>query len=784
MRFASYLAISLVPAVGWVAEARAQEARQIVIPAGSLENAIAALSRQAGVSVGTSGRLPNIPVKGFTARMDVERALRRILQGSGFIARRVGPSAYRIERAPMASRPAKSRSTQQTVSKPSAPLVEGDVFPDILVTATKRPEDHFQLSYSVATVFPDSLVGTAGHASSDTVVGLANGINKTNMGPGRNRLFIRGVADSAFTGPSQSTVALLLNDARINFDTPDPHLSLIDVERIEILKGPQGPLYGTGVLGGIYRIVSRSPSLNSTSMQVASAIGTTKGGALSHASDAIVNFPVSASFALRAVAYHERVGGWVDNVGRQDEDINTVKTTGGRLSLKWTPQDWTINLLAAGQKLKAADSQYASEGLGPYAHRTNFAEPHTGNCVSTQISAAKDFGNTKLSLSGWHVRHDYSNQYDATFADPEPLQAPAQVYRDEHEHKLFGQEARISESDGRFQWLLGINHLQSDSEMDWGVGVDGEDIDGEDAYFKRQSETSLFGDASFEFVPRLTATAGFRLHESRTEEFERFDDRIARSRDVGFTPSASIAWRPDIDTITWARYSSAIRPGGFNPSAETAPFTFKSDKLQSVELGTRLRRMNGRLTVEASVFALSWRDIQSDILLRSGLIGTANFGRAHNFGGEVLASWKDAWITAEAGATYQHGDIYADESVFGKVDDATLPSIPRFKGYARINALVLANERTSFRLGGAVQYTDKTRLSFDPVLNRETDKYAVFKAFAQIDHQNYRWVLSAENLFNSQADTFGFGNPFSVRQERHRTPVRPRTIMLRFEWSV
>lgn len=779
MRSAWYLAASIISCAALVPAAAAQEARRIVIADGPLAEAIAALSRQTGISIGTSGALPPIKVKGFSARLTVEQALRRILQGSGYIARPVARGAYRIERAPIASRPPAARPLPRP--QPLPPPSEEILYPDILVTATKREADGFELPYSISTILPGDLAGTAGHIGTGTMVAFANGINKTNMGPGRNRLFIRGVADSPFNGPSQSTVALLLGDARINFDAPDPHLSLVDIVRVEVLKGPQGPLYGTGVLGGIYRVVPRAPDPAATSLQLGTGLGLTSGGAISHASDVVANLPLSGSLALRGVAYHERRGGWIDDPQRRRENVNSVQTSGGRLALQWTPDDWSFELNGTAQVLRAADSQYAAGPQG-YVRETEVAEPHTGDFVAAQTAAERDFGDIKLRFNAAYVRHDFTNQFDATLANSLSEDGSIQVYQEERESSLSSQELRLSENHGQFRWLLGVNHLLADSELDWGIGSDPANVDRNDAYLKRHRELALFGDASLELTPGVTASAGLRLFHSRTEEFERFDEDGRHVHTTGLTPSASLAWHPSPGTMTWLRYSSAQRPGGLNPSAVEEPFAFSADRLHSYELGARLRRLDKRLTVEANLFALTWTDIQSDILLPSGLIGTANFGRAHNFGGEVLVGWRDSGFAAEAGATYQHGDIYADTSVFGRVDDAHLPAIPRLKAHARLSAALFSKGETSLRTGGTVQYTDQTRLSFDPALNRQTDSHAVFGAFVQFDNGRFRWTLSGENLTNNQADTFGFGNPFSIRQIAHRTPLRPRTVMLRMEW--
>ena len=779
MRSAWYLAASTISCIALVPDVAAQEARRIVIADGSLADAIAALSRQTGISIGTSGALPTIKVKGFSARLTVEQALRRILQGSGYIARPVARGAYRIERAPVVSRPPAPRPAPRP--QPLPPPSEEILYPDILVTATKREADGFELPYSISTILPSDMAGTAGHVGTGTMVAFANGINKTNMGPGRNRLFIRGVADSPFNGPSQSTVALLLGDARINFDAPDPHLSLVDVARVEVLKGPQGPLYGTGVLGGIYRIVPRAPDPAATSLQLGTGLGLTSGGGMNHASDVVANLPLTGSLALRGVAYHSRQAGWIDDPQRRRENVNSVETSGGRLALQWAPNDWSFELNGTVQMLRAADSQYAA-GLQGYVRETKVAEPHAGDFALAQVAAERDLGDIKLRFNAAYVRHDYTNQFDATPTTSLGAGEPIQVYQEKRDSSLLSQELRFSENHGRFQWLLGVNHLVTDSELDWGIGSDPANVDKNDAYLKRHRELALFGDASLQLAPRVTASAGLRLFHSRTEEFERFDEDHRHVHSTGLTPSASLAWHPDPSTMTWLRYSSAHRPGGLNPSAVEEPFAFSSDKLQSYELGARLRRLDNRLTLEANLFALTWSDIQSDILLPSGLIGTANFGRAHNFGAEVLVNWRDSHVAAETGVTYQHGDIYAETSVFGRVDDAHLPAIPRLKAHARLSAPLFTEGKTSLRTGGTVQYTDRTRLSFDPTLNRQTDSYTVFGAFVQFDRGNFRWTLSGENLTNNQADTFGFGNPFSVRRVAHRTPLRPRTVMLRMEW--
>src|SRR5206468_9381651 len=102
-------------------------------------------------------------------------------------------------------------------------------------------------------------IATLGGRSFDEVAAQAVGVAVTNLGSGRNKIFVRGLSDGSFTGKTQSTVGLYLDDVPITYNAPDPDLRLADVERVEVLRGPQGTLYGSGSMGGIVRIVTSKP---------------------------------------------------------------------------------------------------------------------------------------------------------------------------------------------------------------------------------------------------------------------------------------------------------------------------------------------------------------------------------------------------------------------------------------------------------------------------------------------------------------------------------------------
>ena len=131
---------------------------------------------------------------------------------------------------------------------------------EIVVTATKLPTPLDRLPYSISVVSGARLAEQRIAGARDLAADLA-GITVTNLGPGRNKILIRGLSDGALTGATQSTVGIYLDDARITYNAPDPDLKLIDVQEVDILRGPQGDLYGSGSIGGIYRIVTNKPDL-------------------------------------------------------------------------------------------------------------------------------------------------------------------------------------------------------------------------------------------------------------------------------------------------------------------------------------------------------------------------------------------------------------------------------------------------------------------------------------------------------------------------------------------
>jgi len=352
------LAWSLAAAspVAFASPALAQ-ARMIDLPSGSLPDSIRRLSDLTGVSVGFIGRLPAITTRNVSGASSPTEALHKMLKGSGYRAIATGPSSFRVERELPGGPGPPTPSRRPSADEPHSAII---------VTALKRPARLSTVPATEHVVGNNRLHPATGVAGSEALEREIPALTISGLGPGRNRLFLRGIGDGPLNGFNQGSVAILLDEARLNYDAPDPDWALVDVDQVEVLEGPQGPLYGTGALGGIVKVSTNRPDLVNATAGASAGLSRTQDGGPSNSQSLTLNVPlVPAKLAIRAVAYRERQGGWIDNAGGT-RDSNRERLAGGRIALRWIPAGrWTLDLTGAIQNRSARDSQYVDGKLGP-----------------------------------------------------------------------------------------------------------------------------------------------------------------------------------------------------------------------------------------------------------------------------------------------------------------------------------------------------------------------------------------------------------------------------------
>jgi outer membrane receptor protein involved in Fe transport len=613
-----------------------------------------------------------------------------------------------------------------------------------------------------------------------------DGLAFTNLGPGRNRAFIRGIADSPFNGPSQSTVALVLDDSRITYDAPDPDLLLLDIDRVEVLKGPQGPLYGSGALGGIFRIVTNAPDLDAVSGATTLVGEAGAHGGLSGGGDAMLNLPLSpGKLAGRAVGYFRSEPGWLDTIGGA-RDTNSTMTKGGRLAVRWAPDaDWTVDAGGVLQSLNAHDSQYVIGSADALARIHPIAEPADNDFAQAHLEVRGRLGGLRLVSASSYVAQAVDYRLDASAAAADFGVAAPAVFTDDRRYSIVNQELRLSpETPGPVTWVAGLAYLHASSSLDGTITAPGTVPLAVESIDQDVAEYAAFGDATVPLGP-LKVSAGARLSmtDASDERAEKLGSEEKRQRKLGFAPSLSVAWQPTKGRYFFLRYARALRPGGIAAGTGDAQGHFDSDELESLEAGARATLDGDTLALTASAYYANWHDVQSDYLLDNGLISTRNAGQARIMGGDASIDWAlgQGW-TLSAGVNAEQAELVSTADGV-RLDDRRLPVVPN----VTLRGLVgyrfeLAG--WTVRLASQGNYVGSARLSFDPDLDRQMGDYAVFAVSSSA--ANGRWSVTArlDNLFDTAGDSFAFGNPFSIRDAPQFTPLRPRTLIvsLGFDW--
>ncbi len=740
----------------------------IDVPAGPLGESVRQLSDQTGASIGFSGRMPSLRTRRVRGASSPAEALRQMLEGTGLRAVATGPASFRIEPVPTGA--------AKIVASSEVPRSSERLQRDIIVTAFKRPQPLSSLPATDHIVQGDSLRSATGFPGASTLSREVPSLTVTGLGPGRDRLFLRGIGDGPLNGFAQGSVATFLDDARLNYDAPDPDWALVDIDKVEIVEGPQGPLYGTGALGGILRISTSTPDLHDLSGRVSLGSAVTQDSGLSDSESLALNLPVVPdTLATRIVGYRSSSAGWIDNAGGRG-DSNRERLTGGRIALRWSPAaEWTLDAVGAVQNRKTGDSQYVDGELGPLVRPNRLREPRDIDTKFGMISLKGPVGGLELTSITSLSTQEIVADYDATPLASILGTSGVTLVRDDRSYRVFDEEVRLRNSGTMpVSWVTGLSFVKSSTAADVVAGDSAGAVPM--LTLKRSiSEAAIFGEASAPIAPKLTLGVGARIFSSSIGDEGRQGEEIVSlgRHTIRSAGDLSLTWNPRSEITAYMRAATGYRPGGANPKGDGGPSSYLADELATVEVGVRTQ-LSAFFSLDADAYASSWRHVQADELLANGLVATRNAGNARNVGVEAEFRWSLPSHFSVSGAVMVQS-ARLDAASQAAVEDARLPAVPEAAG-----RLVV---RRGFRIGGwdgnlslGMRFVGATHMSFDPVLDRRTGSYALLDGSVALSRDRWTLSLIGENLTNSRIDTFAFGNPFRVRAEPQRTPARPLTI--------
>ena len=728
-----------------------------------------AIGAQAGVTIGMSDPLiATISVHGVKGSITVAAALSHILVGTVADYRQVDPETFEIVRR--APRIAARKPARQPIS--SAPANA-----EIVVTGSKRSAALQDYIGSVALVNGSSVRPNQQIHGSEALVDQVPILSSTHLGPGRNKLFIRGVADSSFNGPTQATVGEYLGEVRLNFNAPDPDLAIYDVASIEVLEGPQGTLYGAGSLGGIVRLVPMPPDLSNRTLDLSAGGAFQAHGAPGVDASATFNLPiVPGRLALRIVGYGDIDGGYIDGPSRGLKDINRTKTSGLRATLRYEPAaDWTIDLGAVVQGINSRDGQYAERGLPPLQRSSVLTQPFDNDYALGSLTIRHDLGSAQLVSTTSIVRHEVDSTYDASLTEDAP-----RLYQEMNHITLLTNETRLSRHYRTgSSWVVGAEVLRSGDRLTRTLGAPGTDnrIAGTDDVAE---EASLFGEGTLHVNCRWYVTAGARLESARLVDHAL--DQVSTGSEphrhaTSLLPSAGLLWKASPRVSLYARYEEGFRPGGLSVQG-TVTQRFESDSVKGYEAGARYGGPDDRLSLTAAMSLTHWEDIQADLVDGGGLPYTTNIGTGHIIGLETRAEWRPL-----PGLVID-GELFVNKSRLSKPapgfvgeKDASLPNIAAAIARAGVR-YDLAVEGRLLTLSGSVRYVGRSRLGVGTALDLHQGQYVETAVGVSAPFGRFIVSLDATNLLDARGNIFALGNPFGVMAGNQITPQRPRTIRI------
>jgi iron complex outermembrane receptor protein len=579
---------------------------------------------------------------------------------------------------------------------------------EIVVTAQRFTSTVQNTPISISAVTGDQL-DAAGITSIEELSHEIPGLSMRTAGPGQTEYEARGLASS---GGSSPTVGFYLDDIPLTPPSTsqtgklviDPNL--YDIDRIELLRGPQGTLYGSGSMGGTVRVITNQPKLGSFEGSVQGTLSDTEGGSGNGGGSFMLNVPLGDTLAIRVVGTDSYRSGWIDRVvlnpfpadtsaGRGNvlaapvqtvvHDVNTQSVDGVRGSILFKPND---DLSIVGtvfyQHMSMGGYDEFDNPPGPAYLSTyvpyNLGEPirdwvHLYSLTSTQNLGFADL----TSTSGYFQRHESQTQNASESISLDTGVYPyfPAPYSEIDLTRQFSEELRlVSKGDGALHWVGGA--FYSDDTSDWdeiGTGggpflalqPNGITYQGDLNYRVRQY--ALFGNASYKITDQWKFEAGLRWYryQSRSGNWDTgFYSAptvgpvpIYEISDSGFNPRFDLSYAPNGDLTTYISASKGYRPGGpagpnypsFCGGGQTPPY--EPDTVWNYEIGEKAKLFDNWLTINSDFYYIKWDRVQETVTIPiCGYTYEANAGDGRSFGPEleITAKLSANWSVQASGS--------------------------------------------------------------------------------------------------------------------------------------
>ena len=631
----------------------------------------------------------------------------------------------------------------------------GRMLEEVIVTAQKREQTLQEVPLTV-TAFSGDFVTENGVEDIRDIAGLTPNLSIKSRGETETSVFIRGIGSQAPGIGADPAVGIFI-DGMVASRGTNATAAFFDVERIEVVKGPQGTLFGRNASAGAISIITNKPDLEENYGSVMVGVGD-KG---QFRGQFIGNLAASDRWGLRVgVNYSKRDGLYYNEL--TDQELLNRKSTNYRLSaLGLITDTWEMTFLVEGVDFKNNDAIVTNDDAFAKNVRQNRA-PDKQKLNSTRVIWTNkwDFGESMqlTSITGY-----YDHDVNVTPVDADETEFPIATFIEPQTNETFSQELRLNGSSDRVDWFVGASYLKEDlgftTDLNYEEGIVLDLL--LDAGFlcmdpdlppcgyqseipsgkNKVKSTAIYGDFTYHVSDRVSLTAGARYTKDKKKMsyYNPATDGILGVLGEGifgiFTPEpvyANDSWsstdpRIAIDfaatenTTLFANIAKGYKSGGINrtvlqfPPEQQTLDSFDKEKVTAYEAGTKSVLLDGRASLNFSAFYNDYKDYQLETLTR-GLPRVLNIGDITSKGieleGRVMVT-----DNFELAGTYAYLNSKVKDNLDPALVDNKTPQSPRHSGSVQAHYYIPISAG-EFKLSGIWAFSDDFWFDIDNTLDQ------------------------------------------------------------------
>ncbi|MFO0333633.1 MAG: TonB-dependent receptor, partial [Pseudomonadota bacterium] len=558
---------------------------------------------------------------------------------------------------------------------------------EVVVTSSRREERIVDVPYAITAVGGPEIEERGAFDLKQLQYSVPGLAMNTSQVIGADRIQLRGVDAGAGTG--LPTVGVYVDDVGISVDQQqrDSGFPLVDIERVEVLRGPQGTLYGQGSVSGTIRYITRDPSLTKFEGFADATLSSVADGGTGYRINGAFGGPiVEDTFGVRVVAGYDKSAGWIDYSRLGQKDFNEVETQFARIKAVYAPEGALRASLLYQYLDSEADANNTSDVGTSLVSSEERADPASDGSHILNLTVDYDFGAVKLtSATGWVDRDFLFVASGRNLGLPAGLNAGLSF---DINFKQFSQELRLASSgDGRLRWVVGAWYRDFESPA-VRQGLPAPAVPIFAGLFRvgtdpvNSESRALFGDVTWAFTDSLEASVGLRYYEDERETIGTNAAGVTTSASAEFdstSPRFNVLYKWSDAVSSYATVAKGFRSGGFNFDRST----FDPETLWSYEIGTKAALLEGRLYLDAAAYYLDYENRQSNNRVGPFAV-TTNAGAASGPGAEFALSMR---LPSELSLnlTGSWNDVAFDSTTFENNEGEPFNYVPEFTASASLS---------------------------------------------------------------------------------------------------